>query len=269
MKDIIVIEDLNFSYGNHQIFKDFNLIIKEGEWLSIVGPNGSGKSTLIRLLVGLNHTDSRIVIDDLLVTKENLMDIRQKVSVIFENPNNQFIGATVRDDIAFTLENLNYNVKEIDEKIIKVADLLNINNILDCEPHKLSGGEKQKVALASILVLQPKVIILDDALAMIDPTEREEILKLLVKLHKDNNLTIINVTNDLEETLYGDRMVVINNGEIVVEGKTLEVLTKDKILTNIGLRMPFMIELSLKLKFYGLIDDVMLDMDEMIDKIWP
>lgn len=269
LKNIIRVEKLNYYYNENKVLNNLNLNVKECEWLSIIGPNGSGKSTFVRLLVGLNESnDSIIVIDDLLVLKETISEIRKTIGVIFDNPNNQFIGVTVRDDLAFALENLNYEPSYIRQKVSEVADLLGINYILECEPHRLSGGQKQKVALASILVLEPKIIVLDEALSMIDSSEKLDILKLLKKIHKEKKITIINVTNDLEETLYGDRIVVLNKGSKVMEGKTIDVLMQDKELLKLGLELPFMIDLSIKLKFYNLIDNIITDMDEMIDTIW-
>jgi energy-coupling factor transport system ATP-binding protein len=268
MKNIITIDKLNFSYSGNKIFNNLELQIKEGEWLSIVGPNGSGKSTLIKLLVGLIDSNATITIDNLLLNKDNVMNIRKKIGVIFENPDNQFVAEIVRDDIAFSLENLNYESTEINNKINEIANLLNINHILDYKPNQLSGGEKQKIALASVLVFEPKIIILDEALSMINANDKIEILEILKKMHKEKGITVINATHDLDETLYGDKIVVLNKGKKVIEGKTLEVLKEDKILTKLGLELPFMVDLSIKLKFYNLIDDIILDMDDMIKNIW-
>lgn len=268
MKNIITINKLNFDYKDNKLFDDFDLEIKDGEWLSIVGPNGSGKSTLIKLLVGLMNNDDSITVDKLLLNKDNIMEIRKKIGIIFENPDDQFIAEIVKDDMAFALENLNYEPKEINKKINEIAKLLDIEHILDSKSNELSGGEKQKVALASVLVFDPKIIILDEALSMINNNDKQSILKILEKLHKENNVTIINATHDLEETLYGNRIVVLNKGKKVIEGKTLDVLQEDKLLTKLGLELPFMVDLSIKLKFYNLINDIILDMDDMINNIW-
>ncbi len=266
--DIIKISNLNFYYGDKKILHDINLKIKENEWVSVIGPNGSGKSTLVRLLVGLNEYNDAIIVDNLVVSKENIQLIRAKTGVIFDNINNQFIGSTVRDDMAFTLQNLNFSSSYITDKINEISKLLEIENILDCEPHKLSGGQKQKCALASILVLEPRIIILDEALSMLDDKDKAYILKTLRKIYMEKKITIINVTNDLEETLYGDRIVVLDNGNKVMDGKTRNILLNDKELLKIGLELPFMIDLSIKLKFYNLIDDIIINMDDMIDAIW-
>jgi energy-coupling factor transport system ATP-binding protein len=268
MDEIIRVNNLSFSYKNNIIFDNFNLSIKEGEWLSIVGPNGSGKSTLVKILVGLLNTDNSIVIDDLPLNKDNIKAIRRKIGIVFEKVDDSFIGETVADDIAFTLENLAYNSKEIKKRVIEIASLLKIEDILDKEPQFLSGGEKQKVAIAAALITNPKILIIDDALEMIDEKSKKDIVEAINKLHKENHLTIVTVTHSLEETYNSNRMVVMGNGKILVEGPTLEVLKEDRIFNRIGIEVPFMIDLSLKLILYGLIDHVILDMDEMVNTLW-
>ena len=247
---------------------EFNLNIYEGEWLSIVGPSGSGKSTLAKILIGILDYKGKIVVDKLILTKENIMDIRKKITIVFDNPDNQFIGETVRDDLAFALENLNYSADDINKKIVDLAKKMHILDLLDLKPYQLSGGQKQKVALAASLIYDPEVIILDEALAMIDVTYKKELLDTLKQLNIEDKKTIIYISHDLEETLYSDRILVLNNGIKVMEGKTLDVLNQDSILNKLGLELPFMIDLSLKLKFYNLLDDIILDMDEMVVKLW-
>lgn len=268
MTDIIKINNLSFRYKNKFVFDKFNLSVKEGEWLSIVGPNGSGKSTLVKIIVGLLESDSVITIDNLILNKENLKHIRKRIGVVFENADDSFVAETVADDIAFTLENLAYKPKEIDKMVKEIAGVFKIEHLLDKEPHQLSGGEKQKVALAAALVARPKILIVDDALEMVDDNAKREIFKCLKKLHKENKLTIITVTHNLEETYNADRMLVINAGNVLIDGPVKDVLQEDKIFYRIGLDVPFMIDLSIKLKLYGLIDRTILDMDEMVDAIW-
>jgi energy-coupling factor transport system ATP-binding protein len=268
MSEIIKISNLSFRYQNKIIFDNFNLSIKEGEWLSIVGPNGSGKSTLVKILVGLLSTDDAIIIDGLSLNKDNIKAIRKKIGIVFENVDDSFIGETVADDIAFTLENIACDSKEIKKKVLEIATLFKIENILDKEPHLLSGGEKQKVAVAAALVTNPSILIIDDALEMIDDKSRKDIVDAISKLHKDMGLTIITVTHSLEETYESNRMVVISDGKVMVEGPTLEVLKEDRIFNRIGIEVPFMVDLSLKLILYGLIDHVILNMDEMVNALW-
>lgn len=268
MSDIIKIKNTSFRYENRFVFDKLNLTIHEGEWLSIVGPNGSGKSTLVKIILGLLKADGEIIIDGLILNKENLNFIRNKIGVLFENADETFVSETVADDIAFTLENLSYKPKEMKKMIHEIAHIFNIEDLLEVEPHMLSGGEKQKVALAAALVFKPKILIIDDALEMIDEESKNDIIKILSKMHKENNLTIISVTHNLEETYLSDRMVVINKGDILIEGPTKKVLEKDKIFNRIGVEIPFMVDLSNKLKLYGLVDHIILNMNEMVKTIW-
>lgn len=268
MSDIIKISNLSFRYPNKFVFEKLDLNVRDGEWLSIVGPNGSGKSTLIKILVGLLQADGKIIVDNLPLTKENLLATRKKIGLVFENTDDSFIGETVADDIAFALENLAYEPHEMEEVINNIAAKLKIENILDKDPRLLSGGEKQKVALASALVIKPKILIIDDALEMVDDQSRKDILSILKHLHKEMHLTIITVTHSLEETYNADRMVVMNSGNILVDGPVKDVLQEDKIFNRIGIEVPFMMDLSIKLKLYGLVDHIILDMDEMVNTLW-
>lgn len=268
MKDVVVIKDLSFKYGDKLIFDKINLNIKAGEWLSLIGPNNSGKTTLIKILAGLLETNNEILIDGMPLNKDNIKEIRKRIGIIFENVDNQFVTETVRSELAFTLENLSYEEREINDRIDEIAVKFQLEDILNCDPHNLSGGEKQKVALASVLITKPKILILDGALSMLDHHERIKILDMLKKLHREEGLTIIHTTYNLEETYDSDRIVVLNEGVILVDGPTKEVLKQDKIFNRIGLEVPFMVDLSLKLKLYGLIDNLILDMDEMVNALW-
>jgi energy-coupling factor transport system ATP-binding protein len=268
MNEIIRIKNVSFAYNDNLIIDNLNFDIKEGEWVSIVGPNGSGKSTLVKILVGLLKCKGEIRVNGYLLNNSNIMKIREKIGIIFENVDNQFVTETVRSEIAFALENLLYSPDEILGRVDVIAAKLKIKDIIECDPHRLSGGQKQKVALATALALKPKILILDEALSMIDGNERKEILEIIKLLNTDENLTIINVTHNLEESYYGNRVIVINDGQILIDGSTKEVLKREKILTKIGLEIPFMVDLSMKLKLYGLIDDIIFDMDEMVGMLW-
>jgi energy-coupling factor transport system ATP-binding protein len=258
MGNIIKISNLSFRYRNKFVFDKFDLNIRDGEWVSIVGPNGSGKSTLVKILVGLLESDSNIVIDNIILNKENLPNIRKTIGVVFENADDSFVAETVADDIAFSLENLAYDPKEINRMIMDIATLFNIVDLLEKEPYQLSGGEKQKVSLAAALVTNPKILIIDNALEMVDSNTKSDIIKILTKLHKERNLTIITITHNLEEAYNTNRMIVINEGNILIDGPTEKVLQEDKIFNRIGLEVPFMVDLSIKLKLYGLIDHMIL-----------
>lgn len=268
MDDIIIIKDLAFKYDEKLIFNRLNLNIKRGSFTTIIGPNGCGKSTLIKIILGLLKTNSYLNVDQMILCNDNIKTIRKRIGVVFENPDNQFVAETVMDDIAFSLENMKYNKEEIRKRIDKFTKYLGIYDLLEREPHSLSGGEKQLVALASALVIEPKILILDEALTMVDREVKEKTYKILKGLHEKSNVTIINVTHDLEDSLYGDDIVVIDQGQVVLKGPKELVLQEEKILNNIGLDLPFMASLSIKLKYYGLVDKLILDMDEMVDLLW-
>lgn len=268
MDNIIQISNLNFKYGDVDIFKDFSLSIKRGSFTSIIGPNGSGKSTLMKIIVGLLKCDADVVVDDVKMSVDTYKDIRSRIGFVFENPDNQFVAETVMDEIAFSLENMNISKKEIRKSVTEVSSMLHIDDILECEPHSLSGGQKQLVALASALSINPKILVLDEALEMLDNNQKEEILNLLVKLNKEQDLTIINITHNSEELLYGSDIAIINKGVLIENGLTKDILRKEKSFKNNGLELPFVVDLSYKLKYYGLVDDIVLDMDELVNKIW-
>lgn len=267
MDNIIILKDVSFSYNDKKIFDNFSLNIRRGSYTSIIGPNGSGKSTLMKLIVGLYKANGEIKIDDTLMSEDTYKDIRSRIGIVFENPDNQFVAETVMDEIAFALENLNFDKKEIRTRVKEIGKLLDIESIMEKEPHSLSGGQKELVALASALVLKPKILILDEALDMVDNNRRQDVLNVLTNL---NNLgmTIINITHNSEELLYGTDIIVMNNGMVKDHGNTKDILRKEKLFKNNGLELPFVVDLSYKLKYYGLVDDIVLDMDELVNLLW-
>lgn len=262
MDNIIVINDLNFEYSDKQIFKNFNLKIEKNKITSIIGENGCGKSTLVKILCGLLNVDAYIKIDDLLLNNENIKEIRKKIGVVFSNPDNQFVAETVMDDIAFTLENM--NCKNISKRVEEIASLFQIKAILEKNPHQLSGGEKQVVAIASALVHEPKILILDEALSMIDPYKRNDIYKIL----KELNITIINICHDMDEVIMSDNIVVIKDGKVLINEKKEPFFENQKKVEELKLGVPFIIDLCYKLKFYDLIDKNYYSMEELVDELW-
>jgi len=267
MESIIKVDKLTFRYKDKFIFDKFSLEIKEGEWISISGPNGSGKSTLIKILSGLINVESDIYICGLRLNKDNIYNIRKNIGIIFDNPENLFLCETVEDDIAFTLENLCVNPNKMRYSIGLLAKELNITHLLKKSPNELSGGEKVKVALACALIHEPKILILDESLSIIDEKEKIRILKILDKMHKEG-MTIINVIHDLRESYYADRLIILNNGEVMLDGKPLKVMEYDRILNKLGIELPFEIELSIKLKLYGIFDRLIPDVEEMVNILW-
>lgn len=268
MDNIIQIKDLNFTYQDKVIFKNLNLNIKKNSFVSIIGPNGSGKSTLIRILSGLNSYDGYITINGHYLNKENIKIIRRTLGVVFDNPDNQFIGQTVIDDLAFNLENLSYSKEEINKEISYIAKLFKIEKILLSEPSNLNNSTKQKVAIASALIHKPKILMLDESLHQLDNKDKKIVFKALETYKKEHDLTIILITHNQEDTILSDRIIVIDKQKIILDGKVEEVYTKEKILYNIGIEIPFIIKLSINLKLYDLIDEIYLDKDKLVNKLW-
>lgn len=263
--NIIKIDKLTYRYEDHFIFDKLSLDIERSKWITITGPNGSGKTTLIKILTGLIKTDADIIING--ITINNIKEIRKNIGVIFSDIDNNFLCETIEDDIAFPLENLGLPNEEIKKRTNELANLLNIRYILDKSPNELSGGEKVKAALAIALSHKPRILIIDGILSTIDNESKQKIFEIL-KNFRDNGLTIINITEDLSESYLSDKLVVISNGTIALEGPPIKVMEYDKVLTKLGIKIPFEIELSIKLKLYGLIDDLYVDINKLVNVLW-
>lgn len=266
--DILEIKNLSFRYKNKFIFESFNLNIKRGSWVTIAGPNGAGKTTLVKILAGLEKSYSDIKIFNTPLDKKNLYNIRKEIGFVFDTPDNFFACETVEDELAFSLENMAIEPNTIKKKIDEISKLLKIDNLLKENPYNLSGGEKQKVALGCALMLEPRILILDEALLMIDINERADILKILSEYNKRKRVTIISFTHNLEEAIYSDRLVILNKGKIVVDGSFPDVFDEERVMRKIGLEVPFAIELSQKLRVYNVINDLYLDIERLVSKIW-
>lgn len=264
---MVNIKNLNFKYKDKIIFKDFELEIKEKSFISIIGPNGSGKSTLVKILCGLLNFQGNVLINNVELKKENIREIRKNIGVVLENPDDQFVKDIVYDEIAFILYNLGVDENKIKDEVIKIAESLKISDLLSLELNKLNTNQKQLVCLASALIHNPKLLILDEALSLIDPLEKDNIINYLKSLKK-KGLTIINISHDVEDVLISDEIVIIDKGNIVLKGKKSKIIKNEKILNSLGYDLPFMVELSNRLIFYGLIDHVILDMEEMVDILW-
>ena len=257
---IIKIENLN--YGS--IFKNLNLEIKEGDFSFISGETSSGKTLLIKMIVGLIDTEIKVFDMNL---KSNLKEIRKNIGVVFENPENYFVAETVKDEISFILENLKINQNEINKRVNEIANDLNIENLLNLNPHSLSGGEKELVALASALINSPKLLLIDGSLSMLDDVTKDKVFAYLKKLNKEKKLTILVTTNNLEDSLYGKELILLNKN-IVLKEKINKAFDNEDIFKKCHLEMPFMASLSHKLKYYGLVDKVILKMDKMVNELW-
>lgn len=268
MDNIIVINDLCFKYDNSIVFNNFSLSIEKGKFTTILGNNGSGKSTLVKILCGLLDFDGSVTINGIDLCKKNLKSIRRNIGFVFENPDNCLISETVLEDLAFPLENLNLSRDYIYSKIVEISNYLGISDLLNKCSRDLSGGEKQLVSLACALVTGPKILILDEALSMLDLNNKKKILLILKKIKKDFGVTIINVTHDIEESVYGDDILLIDNGNIILHDSKKNVYKCEKVLGKYGFDLPFMVDLSNRLSYYDLIDNYVFDMNKMVDILW-
>ena len=270
MENIIKIEKLNFKYKDKQVFNNLDLNIEKGSFVSIIGPNGSGKSTLIKILTGLLlDYNGYINVDGYNLNKFYLKEIRRKIGVVFDNPDNHFVSETVIDDLAFSLENLQYQEADITNSINEIAKIFKINDILYQEPRNLTNSQKQKVAIAGSLIFNPKILILDESLHQLTPSDKKEILNILKKYQKERNLTIIMITHNLENTLYSDRIVVLNEGKIYIDDSLEKVYKQKDKLSKLKLNLPFIVKLSYKLQEENIIDKVYIDSENLMEDLWP
>ena len=268
MDKMIVINNLSFGYGNHIVFNNLSLSIDKGTFTTILGNNGCGKSTLTRLLTGLEDSNNSIYIDGVLLNDSTISSIRRKIGVVFENPDNSLISETVMEDLAFPLENLNCSRDFIYSKINEISKYLGIDHLLNRCSRDLSGGEKQLVGLGCALITGPELLILDEAFSMVDSMSKLNMLKILRKIKRDFNVTILNITHDIEESVYGDDIFVINDGSVVIHDSKNNVYKEEKLLNKLGFELPFMVSLSNKLSYYDLLDSVIYDMEDMVDLLW-
>lgn len=255
MKKAIKIQGLTFGYETQiDVLKDVSLEIEAGSYVTIIGHNGSGKSTLAKLIVGLLETKiGTIEIFGTPLNSQTIYGLRKQLGIVFQNPDNQFIGATVADDIAFGLENREVPQEEMDPLIDQVLDEVNMTAFKDKEPTNLSGGQKQRVAIAGVLAMHPEIIIFDEATAMLDPQGKKEIRDLIQRMKKDNpNLTLISITHDVEEAFLSDEVIVMNEGRIIAIGTPTEVFAHEKELNAIRLEQPFIYKLKRALAKEGI-----------------
>ncbi|WP_314848803.1 energy-coupling factor ABC transporter ATP-binding protein [uncultured Streptococcus sp.] len=272
MKSIIDVKNLSFRYKESQEYydvKDITFHVKRGEWLSIVGHNGSGKSTTVRLIDGLLEAESgEIVIDGQRLTEENVWNIRRQIGMVFQNPDNQFVGATVEDDVAFGLENQGLSRQEMKKRVEEALDLVGMLDFKKREPARLSGGQKQRVAIAGVVALRPAILILDEATSMLDPEGRRELIDTVKGIRKDYDMTVISITHDLEEVAMSDRVLIMKKGEIESTGSPRELFSRND-LDQIGLDDPFSNQLkhSLSQNGYDLPENYLTE-SELEDKLW-
>jgi len=275
MPEILSLNNVTFSYtpenpNSRNAVENVSFAVEEGEWIAIVGHNGSGKSTIAKLMNGLlfpQHGDVRILREPL--NEENLWESRSLMGMVFQNPDNQFVGATVQDDVAFALENNGIPFEEMIKRVHAALEQVKMSQFLDHEPHHLSGGQKQRVAIAGALALKPKLLILDEATSMLDPQGRAEVLQTVQTLRAETGLTVLSITHDLEEAMLADRVLFMNDGKKFAEGTPAEIFALGDKLVEFGLDLPFALKLSKLLQKEGvpLMGQHMTE-EELVNDLW-
>lgn len=273
MANSIDIKDLKFKYDRGQEGYTLNGVsfhVKQGEWLSIIGHNGSGKSTTVRLIDGLLKAESgQIFIEGQELTEENVWDIRHKIGLVFQNPDNQFVGATVEDDVAFGLENKGLPLEEMRKRVKNALYLVGMSKFANREPARLSGGQKQRVAIAGAVALRPRIIILDESTSMLDPEGRLELIKTMKNIREQYGITVISITHDLDEIALSDRVLVMKEGRVESSSTPRELFARGKDLLTLGLDIPFTANLIEELRTQGIqIKDDYLTEKELEEQLW-
>ena len=275
-KSAVRLEHLSYSYKNDDnineedlTINDVNFDIYEGEYVALIGHNGSGKSTLAKLIIGLYvQLKGQIYIFDQEMNDDNVYELRRNLGIIFQNPDNQFIGSTVRDDIAFGLENDCIDTDTMKVLVDEFAEKVGMKEYLDKEPSNLSGGQKQRVAIAGALARKPKILIMDEATAMLDPKGRRDIRNLIKKMKDENpGLTIISITNDIDEAYQADKVIVLNKGKVFLSGTPEEVFEQSDKLLSIKLDIPFFHKLNKELKKEGINIDGVGTLEGLVQKL--
>ncbi|MDD3015970.1 MAG: energy-coupling factor ABC transporter ATP-binding protein [Lactococcus chungangensis] len=272
MQKILEIKNLTYQYEESSdiyAVNDVSFDVVRGEWVSIIGRNGSGKSTTARLIDGLMAAASgEIIIDGQTLTEKNVWELRQKVGMVFQNPDNQFVGSTVEDDVAFGMENHGVPREEMLARVNAALERVNMQEFKTKEPARLSGGQKQRVAIAGIVALRPDIIILDEATSMLDPKGRLEIIQVVREIKEQYGLTVISITHDLDEASLSDKIIVMRDGKIE-QIATPDALFLNHNLVDIGLDVPFSANVARELRQNGLqIPEKYYTESELADFLW-
>ena len=264
---MIEMKNLHYSYSKDETpaINGISLTIEDGTWVSVLGHNGSGKSTLAKLLVGLLEADSgEILIDGIMLNEDSVDEIRKKIGIVFQNPDNQFVGVTVKHDIAFGLENRCVAREDMLKIIDEASKKVGLENYLEREPYKLSGGEKQRVAIAGILAINSKYIIFDEATSMLDPDGVKDVVNLIKDLRRNTDKTIITITHDLELAQHSDKIFVFKGGKISAQGEPKDIFMMEDVLTDSNLEVPFSLQLFRSAK-----NDPILSKDQkLMEALW-
>lgn len=269
MENAIEVSHLSFAYTPEtETIKDVSFTIPKGSYTTIIGHNGSGKSTIAKLIIGLlGAKGGKIKILDQIVSPETIYELRSHVGIVFQNPDNQFIGSTVADDIAFGLENHCVPQEQMQDLINKSAAAVGMTDFLDAEPTHLSGGQKQRVAIAGILAMAPEIIIFDESTSMLDPQGKASINQEINHLHHSRDITILSITHDMEEVAQSEHVIVMNQGMIEMEGTPKEIFSHPDVLKNMQLDIPFALKFSKYLQSKGILHEDILTLDKVVDAL--
>ena len=273
MENIIEVKNLKYKYDQEDekyTLNDVSFHVKQGEWLSIIGHNGSGKSTTVRLIDGLLEAESGdIYISGDKLTADNVWEKRRLIGMVFQNPDNQFVGATVEDDVAFGLENKGLPYKEMVSRVQEALSFVGMMDFKDREPARLSGGQKQRVAIAGIIAMRPSILILDEATSMLDPEGRQELIQYIEDIRQQYGMTVLSITHDLDEVAMSNRVLVLKQGKVESISSPRELFSRGSELVDLGLDIPFSALLTQKLKNQGLIDcEGYLTEKELVEQLW-
>ena len=273
VKPIIKLENIQYRYTENQeslVLNGVYLTVNKGEWVTIIGPNGSGKSTLTKVINGLViPNNGQVTIRGVEMTEDNLWEVRKKIGMVFQNPENQFVGATVEDDVAFGLENLGMPLADMKELVKEALQKVGMWELRDREPALLSGGQKQRVAIAGIIATRPDILILDEATSMLDPKARLEVFKTIKELKAQEDLTVLSITHDISEALESNRIVVMDNGKIVDVGTPEEIFSYGEKLIDLGLELPFSERLKASLNKVGFsLPEEYMSNERMMEWLW-
>lgn len=268
---VISLEGVSFGYNpEHPILQNISLSIPQGQWVSLVGPNGCGKSTLVKLLNALLPKSSgEVVIRGMKLGEDTIGSIRQYIGMVFQNPDNQFIGATVEEDILFGLEGLCLPYAEMAERLQSYTKKLGIEHLLSKHPGELSGGQKQRVAIASILAMEPGIVIFDEASSMLDEGSRNDLLGILQDMRAEGKYTILMITHDADEILASDRVLALQGGGLAADVTPAELFRDKELLEKCHLSEPYPWRLARELQNQGIHVDAPASEKELIDSLWP
>lgn len=273
MDPIIELKNITFKYDPEDArpaLNDVSLSIQKGEWVAIIGHNGSGKSTLAKTINGLLLPQAGTVkVGNLALNEENIWEIRKMVGMVFQNPDNQFVGSTVEDDVAFGMENQGIPREDMLTRVQNALEQVKMTDFKTREPARLSGGQKQRVAIAGVVALSPKIIILDEATSMLDPEGREEVIATIQKIKEQNDLTVLSITHDIDEAANASRVLVMREGQLIDEGTPEKIFSAGPKLIELGLDLPFPEKLKAALKARGVdVPATYLTEEGMVDWLW-